>query len=199
MLNSVLFEMFEQDAFDTLRTKEQLGYVVFTFDNAISTILGGSILVHSPQKHSDYLVQRINAFIDSQKDRILNMTDEEFDSYRNSVLAKKKVKDVSLARVASRAWEEIYDQLYMFDRQQKEIDSLETITKEELIAHYKTLFWNECRRINIKVKCKKHEEENEQSIEEGNQKWYSENGFKHCLVDANDLQAFRDIHKMLSR
>ena len=186
-----------QVAYNTLRTQEQLGYVVFCSPYLIHTMLGGAITIHSPKKDPEFLTHRINTFLDTQKERVNNLSDEEFEKFRDSALAKKTVKDVSLAEAANRAWNEVYDQLYKFDRQDKQIQALRDITKQELIHYYNELFWDNCRRVNIKVICKKHREEVDDQAQECNQKWYAENSFEVRAVDPSNLKEFHSMQDVL--
>jgi insulysin len=196
-LNSVLFAMLRQVAYNTLRTQEQLGYIVFWSSFNIHTILGGAITVHSPKKEPEFLVHRINAFLESQKERINNLTEEEFEKFRSSEIAKETVKDVTLAEMSNRAWEEIYDQFYMFDRQEKQISALKEITREELIEYFNALFWKECRRINLKVICKQHKEMIDAANLETNYKWYSDHDLNVNIIDPEDIKKFQKSQKLL--
>lgn len=60
----LLASLLAEPAFATLRTKEQLGYIVSASFSKILKVVHFTILVQSSSKDADYLEHRINAFID---------------------------------------------------------------------------------------------------------------------------------------
>ena len=196
-LNSILFKLLSHVAYNTLRTQEQLGYVVFCNPSNIRKILGGSILVHSPKKEPEYLVHRINSFLETQRDHVGDLTDEDFEKFKESTIATAQVKDVNLLEESERAWDEVYDQFYMFDRQEKEIEAMREITKQELIEYFQSIFWKDCRRINIMVTCSNHNDAVEQDIKEINSKFYEENNFEVVQIDPENIKQFQASNSLV--
>lgn len=144
-------DSYRHHAFSILRTQEQLGYIVFCTPTHIHTILGGAITVHSPKKDPEFLVHRINSFLESERERMGALSDEDFEKNKKSIITKKSVKDVNLSQAAHRDWNEVYDQLYNFERQKKQIEALESLTKEELVDYFNEIIFENTRRLNIKV------------------------------------------------
>ena len=196
-LNSVLFTVLRHVSYNTLRTQEQLGYVVFCNPSNIRKILGGSILIHSPKKDPEFLVHRINAFLDSQRNQVDELTEEEFEKFRQSVIATAQVKDINLYEESGRAWDEVYDQFYMFNRQEKYIEALKDITKDELIDYFQSIFWRDWRRINIKITCSSHSEDIDQDIKEINSKFYIDNNFEVVQINPDDVKSFHDANSLI--
>ena len=198
-LNSVMFSVLKHEAFNTLRTKEQLGYIVSWRSNNMRKILGGSITVHSPKKDAEFLIHRINVFLDEQKNRIYDLTDEEFDKYRNSVITSVQVKDISLFEEAQRLWNEVYSMWYIFERQKLKIEALKSINKEDLIEYFTSVFLKDWRRINIKVTWSSHIDLINQETKEANSKYYIENGFEINQIDPNDIKSFQTTQILLNK
>jgi insulysin len=72
--NNMLLELFAQiisePCFDVLRTKEQLGYIVFSGVRRSSGVQGLRIIVQSTRKPA-YLDQRIEAFLKGAKNIVM--------------------------------------------------------------------------------------------------------------------------------
>ena len=98
----VLFAMIRQTAYNTLRTVEQLGYAVSAGTIKYDNLIGGHITVHSPKKHPDFLIHRINELLSN-----FEITQEKFENFRDSILTKISVKDLTMHEEASRAWHEV--------------------------------------------------------------------------------------------
>ena len=193
-LNFFLFIMMRHYAFQMLRTKEQLGYIVMCAPLIIHKMLGGAITVHSPKKDPDYLVHRINVYLEEQKVRFDNLTDEDFEKNKQSIITMKSVKDIKLSEAANRAWNEVYNELYMFDRQEREIEAIKNITKQELVNYFNETIYTNCRRINVKIICKNHTENPEVEAKELNQKYYEENCLSVIDIDPENIQEFQEMN-----
>lgn len=73
----------------------------------------------------------VNTFLNTQREKVKEISDEEFKTQVESVMVSLAEKDYNLSREHSRFWDEIAVHKYMFDRQEKEIEILKTVTKEE--------------------------------------------------------------------
>lgn len=64
MLQDLAYNFIKEPAFDYLRTKEQLGYIVMCLTDDNRGVLGMSILLQSALKASYELISYIDNFID---------------------------------------------------------------------------------------------------------------------------------------
>ena len=101
MRSSVLQELclsfVKEPAFDYLRTKEQLGYIVMCLPDDHRGVLGLSILVQSQIKSSYQLVEYVNKFVeDILKSKIGVLDQKTFEEYKNSLKSVKMEKDKNL-------------------------------------------------------------------------------------------------------
>mmetsp|Transcript_17982 Transcript_17982/g.16271 ORF Transcript_17982/g.16271 Transcript_17982/m.16271 type:complete len:211 (+) Transcript_17982:721-1353(+) len=114
--------MISDKAFDQLRTKEQLGYVVFTGVKKLVHESGLHIIVQSNHKDPEYLDSRIESFlsnyyIDLTNDQIESyIKDEELVSYKQAIIEKLLEKPKNLSEESKQLLEEIRQQTYLFDR-----------------------------------------------------------------------------------
>nr|WBY50760.1 insulin degradation protein [Helicoverpa armigera] len=125
-----------EPCFSMLRTKEQLGYIVFSGLRRSNGVQGFRVIVQS-HRHPEYLEERIESFLQGSLDYLKNMSDVEFMKHRAALSAQKLEKPKRMSSRAAQMWNEITAQVYNFDRPRVEVEELNTITKEELIEFYK--------------------------------------------------------------
>eukprot|EP00357_Protocruzia_adherens_P036414 CAMPEP_0115037754 /NCGR_PEP_ID=MMETSP0216-20121206/43000_1 /TAXON_ID=223996 /ORGANISM="Protocruzia adherens, Strain Boccale" /LENGTH=117 /DNA_ID=CAMNT_0002418021 /DNA_START=10 /DNA_END=363 /DNA_ORIENTATION=- len=68
----------------------------------------------------------------------------------------KRQKPLKLSEEAKDYWIEITNKQYIFDRKKKEVEILESLTKTEFIALYKSLLLDEAHVISLERICKSH-------------------------------------------
>ncbi|CAB3224482.1 unnamed protein product [Arctia plantaginis] len=131
----LLAQLLAEPCFNVLRTKEQLGYIVFSGVRRSNGVQGLRFIVQS-DRHPEFLEQRIEAFIQNSLDYLKNMSEEEFCKHRAALAAQRLEKPKRMSSKASQLWSEITGQVYNFDRARVEVEQLNTITKQELIQFY---------------------------------------------------------------
>ncbi|KRZ92119.1 Insulin-degrading enzyme, partial [Trichinella sp. T8] len=138
MLLELLVQILNEPCFHQLRTVEQLGYIVFGGLRRANDTQGLHIIVQSEESPA-YLDERIEAFLFQLlvSEDIKNMPSEEFEEHRAALTSKRLEKPKKLVSAASKCWSEISSEQYNFERDEKEVNILQTITKEELIEFYK--------------------------------------------------------------
>lgn len=70
-------------------------------------------------------------------------------------MTKLSEKDYNLGKEHSRYWDEIATHKYIFDRQEKEIEVLKQITKQEFQEHFEKLFFTERKRLDYELNAEK--------------------------------------------
>ena len=72
-----------------------------------------------------------------------------------------KQKRTSLGAEASFNWNEIDDDELTFDSDLKKIEALERVSKESLMACFEEIFFDNPRRVNLKVHSHAHRDDTE--------------------------------------
>lgn len=67
---------------------------------------------------------------------IAGLSEEEFKNFTASLIAEKLEKDKTLGQETNRFWREICNECYVFDRAQREVQAIETLTHKDLIDYY---------------------------------------------------------------
>ncbi|KAK0556291.1 metalloprotease [Tilletia horrida] len=131
---SLLAQIATEPAFDTLRTKEQLGYIVFAGASRSPGSLGFRVIVQS-ERPPAYLEERIDAFLGTTLREILDkMTPEEFDRHRDSVIQELKEKPKNMWQEASRFWTSIHSGYFDFLARKRNTEALQQLTLADVRA-----------------------------------------------------------------
>lgn len=110
----VMTKLLDEPFFNQLRTKEQLGYLVFTQMVTTERVLGAVMGIQSGQYSSDYLEWRINEFLKTiqstgvfAKERVENVKQSLLDTYNS------KIKN--LQEEQAQSWSQIQNEIYDFN------------------------------------------------------------------------------------
>jgi insulysin len=155
-------QFLEEPTFNQLRTIEQLGYVVFARKCCYRGVHGTQFIIQSPKESCEYIVNSLNAFLASMHEKVHSaegFTEEDFKTQVESVLVQVGEKDFNLKMVSRRHWDEIaVTHTYMFDRQEREIQTLKELTRDSFLAHFDALFFNPqtTKRLDLELTSAKH-------------------------------------------
>jgi insulysin len=111
----LLAQMTHEPAFDQLRTKEQLGYVVFSGMRGTSTTVGFKFIIQS-ERNCKYLEARIESFLASYRKTLGNMSEVEFEKHKTSLINSRLEKLNNLDQETNRFWEHISVESFDFDQ-----------------------------------------------------------------------------------
>ncbi|KAM5441709.1 metalloprotease [Microsporum ferrugineum] len=129
-------QMTNEPAFDQLRTKEQLGYVVWSGARYSSTTLGYRVIIQS-ERDNQYLESRIDSFLENFGETLLSMSQEEFEGHRRSIINKRLEKLKNLSSETSRFWSHIGSEYFDFTQHEVDAAALDELTKDDIIAFYR--------------------------------------------------------------
>lgn len=129
---ALMSQIAQEPCFDQLRTKEQLGYLVFSSLRKTIGSMGFRVLVQS-ERDSRFVESRIEAFFDSFKTLLENLTDEEFEAQRTSLINKKLEAVKNLYEESSRFWFHIHSGYYDFLQRDTDVAALRNVTHQEVI------------------------------------------------------------------
>lgn len=112
-----------EPAFDELRTKEQLGYIVFTGFKRMESYFGIHIIVQSNHKSPEYLNSRIESFLLAYREKL---TEEAVALNINAVCDSLLEKPKNMEQDSQSFWIEVANKAYIFDRKQKMVNYLKS-------------------------------------------------------------------------
>ncbi|GES66360.1 a-pheromone processing metallopeptidase Ste23 [Aspergillus terreus] len=128
-------QMTDEPAFDQLRSKEQLGYVVWSGARYSATTIGYRVIIQS-ERTAEYLESRIDAFLSSFRTSLQDMTEEEFEGHKRSVINKRLEKLKNLSSETSRFWTHIGSEYFDFLQSESDAANVRLWTKEDMIEFY---------------------------------------------------------------
>lgn len=108
-------QMVHEPAFDQLRTKEQLGYIVFAGIRNFATRCGFRFLIQS-ERTPDYLDRRIEAFLIQFGTTLDKMSDSDFEGHKRSLVNKRLEKLRNLDQETTRHWAQVSNEYYDFEQ-----------------------------------------------------------------------------------
>ncbi|KAJ3020429.1 UNVERIFIED_CONTAM: Insulinase (Peptidase M16) [Siphonaria sp. JEL0065] len=132
---SLLDQIISEPCFDVLRTKEQLGYVAWCGPRFATGMCGFLVHVQS-EKHPNHVESRIMAFLESVRDIISGLSDEEFARHKTTLSSKIIQKHKYMMASTEYYWEKISNGSYDFTKQQQNAENVLQVTKQELIDFY---------------------------------------------------------------
>lgn len=148
----IIEHIFDEDFFDDLRTRQQLGYHVSLERHRSHSLSGLICFVQSSKYHPDLIVEKINDFfVDFDINDNENFNDEDFNSYKNAVINNLKEKDLTLCEEFERNFALVVGRDYQFDKKEKMIECIRTdITKKDVIDFFNEKIYKKIKRIDIK-------------------------------------------------
>lgn len=146
----MLSQIAREPAFDTLRTKQQLGYIVWSGVRNVYGVMGFRVIIQSSVKDPAYMDDRIEEFLVQLRTLIETMPEEDWTNNLNAVISKMEEKDKTLGQETRRFWNEITTHAYIFDRAELTMNILkEDVTRAKLLA-----FFDEKLRVGGRMRSK---------------------------------------------
>lgn len=131
--SALLTQILGEPAFNVLRTREQLGYIVgCTNFPLVGLSEQGLRIVVQSEKRPEYLEERVEAFLDEMKGKLETMSDLEFASHRSSVEKKWLEADKNLAEEVASYSTQVESGQWDFFRSIKLIWRFGTLTDQTL-------------------------------------------------------------------
>ncbi len=140
---AVLNSLFGNAFFMQLRTHEQLGYVVTSFEYPVDDIPGFVMLVQSSNTDLPGVKARMDKF---RRDYLatLKATDEkEVEHAKQALIANELQKPTDFYAEASRYTKEFWQGKYQFDARDRYLAALHKVTKADLVRIYENLLLDE--------------------------------------------------------
>ncbi|KAG6334740.1 hypothetical protein ID866_4358 [Astraeus odoratus] len=135
VLGVLLAQIMSEPAFNVLRTKEQLGYIVSCSRWTLSgdSQFGLRIVVQS-ERGTGYLEERVEAFLTTMETKLEEMAMEEFRDFKRGLQQRWREPAKNLGEEASRYWQQIDTGFLDFLQRFEDADLLEKVEKDEVLA-----------------------------------------------------------------
>lgn len=135
-LTALFVQMFSESFFDTLRTNEQLGYIV-THGLREKGVLGGLRFLIQSERDPLYLESRIEAFLAQNVPKTLaSTTESDFKQHCTALKSELTQKKKTLAGEAKQHWDAILSGSFDFERPWVDASLLDSVTLGEVTEFY---------------------------------------------------------------
>ncbi|KAL6301582.1 insulin-degrading enzyme [Sparassis latifolia] len=133
--SALLTQILSEPAFNVLRTREQLGYVVSCsqWPSSGDGETGLRIVVQS-ERSPVYLEERVDAFFDEMKEKIEEMPEKEFEEQKGGLERRWREGVKNLAEETGRYWTHIDSGYLDFLRRESDALLVKSITKEDVLS-----------------------------------------------------------------
>ena len=162
---SLVSQLIHEPCFDTLRTKEQLGYIVFS---AVANTHGTTnlrVLVQS-ERDSAYVESRIVKFLNSFGEALKEMPEEAFEKHKSGLIKNLLQKLTNLRQEYDRFTTAIYLADYNFCSYQRRADIITKLSKEDMVEFYKNFVLSpRSSRLAIHLKSQIEKKSTEEVVE----------------------------------
>lgn len=136
----MLGKMISQPAYDELRTKQQLGYVVFAVMMPHLSTLQLVMIVQGAKKAPDDIDGRIETVLSDFAHGLRNLSMKEFHSWKASLRSTIDQKDQNMGGEADRLWGQIVTDELCFDRRKRALEFLNSFeAPSELAAEFEKM------------------------------------------------------------
>ena len=136
---SVLSQLLQPALFNQIRTEEQLAYAVGFISQTNKDQMLNAFYIQSPVMGLADVDARIKAFRANYANQLAQLSQEEFNTTKDSVLINLTQPPKNLAEEMSRWLADWREQNYAFDRRSRMIDALNQLTLADVIGLYQRL------------------------------------------------------------
>ncbi|HEX7034984.1 MAG TPA: insulinase family protein [Pseudomonadales bacterium] len=127
-----------QPYFTSLRTEQQLGYVVAVAHQTLRDRAGLAFIVQSPVASAARLEQATRTFLTEQIDAVSAMTDATFENYKRGLISTLLKKDDNLAQRGRRLWANLDLGVTTFDLDRQLADEVAKLTREHIVEYLRS-------------------------------------------------------------
>jgi insulysin len=157
---SLVASIVESDFYTQMRTNQQLGYIVWSFQNSVEDRLFFKMIIQSAGYGPFELQKRVEAWMNTSGKLFDKLTDEEFESHRKSLIVSLEKKGDSISEVAGDLYYFAVDEKGDFDFKKKLVKAVKNLTKEEVINEGKSVFQDSnVPRSVILMRSRKNQDE----------------------------------------
>ncbi|KAL2919739.1 metalloprotease [Polyrhizophydium stewartii] len=150
-------QIIEEPAFDQLRTKEQLGYVVWTMSWSQTGMISLRFVIES-ERDPAFLESRIEAFLSKFETILSEMPSEEYAEHQAALVGRITENDKNLDEESERLWSHISPIYYDFEQHLLDAEQIPLVSKDSLLAFFRKHFApssNARRKVSVHMRSQK--------------------------------------------
>ena len=137
---SLIASIIKSDFYTQMRTNQQLGYIVWSFDARAEDRLFMGFIIQSGTYGPLELTKRVEAWLSQSKPLFDELTDEEFERYKEGLIISLEKKGDSIAEVASDLYNLITVQKGNFKFKKQLVEVIRNLEKEDVVKAAHEIF-----------------------------------------------------------
>jgi len=147
----MLGKMLSQPAYDELRTKQQLGYVVFAVVMPHLSTLQLVMIVQGAKKAPDDIDGRIETVLTNFAHTLKNLSATDFKAWKASLRSTIDSKDKNMGMEADRLWSQIVSDELCFNRKQLALNFLDSFEAPQEVAKEFESMRSQPRKVSVRL------------------------------------------------
>ncbi len=132
----LLGHMISTPYYNTLRTEQQLGYIVYAAAYPRGPVPGLIFVVQSPEATPEIMVEQSELFFRDYVGRLAGMPQEEFELYREGLIIRLLEKPRNMAEKALRNWSDLMSGRTGFDSRESIAREVSKLTLDDIRTLY---------------------------------------------------------------
>jgi secreted Zn-dependent insulinase-like peptidase len=133
---ALLTQILEQSYFSSLRTEQQLGYVVTMTNRTIRNRGAIAFIIQSPVASPAALEEATIRFMEDQLPRVRNLSADAFAQFQDGLVSRLTEKSKNLRERSGRYVADLEADVTTFDSQRQIAEIVAELTLPEVIAHF---------------------------------------------------------------
>ncbi len=139
-VSQLVASVIESDFYTQMRTNQQLGYIVWSFGQRLEDRLFLKMIIQSAGYGPFELQKRVDAWMADAPKLFDELSDEEFNKHRSSLVVSLQKKPDSIAEMAGELYYFVSEEDGDFDYKRKLIEVVKKAKKADVVAAAKRLF-----------------------------------------------------------
>lgn len=135
----LLSQILSAPYYQSIRTEQQLGYIVFATAYPQRTVPALLFIVQSPSTEPQELLQRSQTFFENFRVPLAAMTDQEFKAFKDGLVTLLTEPAKNMGEKADKFWRDIDIGRAGFDTSKAIAEQVKTVTKDEVLALYENM------------------------------------------------------------
>lgn len=150
----VMAQILSSPFYETIRTNQQMGYIVQAMAYPILDVPALAFIVQSPDNSQEEIDSAVQSFLESQLERLESMSSDRFERQKEAVISRIDEDETRLSEVADRYWQEIDRKNRGFDTREKLISSIRDLDQDRLVEVFREQVLENPRQLLINANSK---------------------------------------------
>ncbi len=152
---SMLASIVESDFYTQMRTNQQLGYIVWSFQQRMEDRVFFRMVIQSSTHEPFEMSKRVNAWMASTETLFSKLTDEEFERHREALIVGLEKEGDSIGAVLGDLFGLAIDEKGDFSYKKKLIQAVKSVKKKDVLHTAKKVFLDSSTpRLEVLMRAK---------------------------------------------